>query len=114
MVNWHRGEIDAVLGGKTYTLCLTLGALAELEAAFGVDDLTALAGRFETGALSARDLLRIIGCGIRGGGNALSNDEVASLTVSEGLHGYASIAARLLAATFGQATGSEASSMSPS
>ncbi len=78
MANTHRGEIDAVLGGRSYTLCLTLGALAELESAFGVDDLVALAARFEQGALSARDILRIIACGMRGGGNALSNDEVAN------------------------------------
>ena len=32
MVNPHRGEIEAVLGGVPYTLCLTLGALAELGA----------------------------------------------------------------------------------
>ena len=31
MANAHRGEIEATLGGKPYTLCLTLGALAELE-----------------------------------------------------------------------------------
>ena len=41
MVNTHRGEIEAVLDGKTYRLCLTLGALAELEHAFGEDDMLA-------------------------------------------------------------------------
>ena len=35
MVNRHRGEIEAILDGKSYRLCLTLGALAELEHAFG-------------------------------------------------------------------------------
>ena len=55
MPNHHRGEIFAELGGRSYTLCLTLGSLAELEAAFGAEDLIALAARFETGRLSARD-----------------------------------------------------------
>ena len=32
--NRRRGEIDAELDGKQYRLCLTLGALAELEAAY--------------------------------------------------------------------------------
>ena len=100
MANAHRGEIVAELGGNTYTLCLTLGALAELESAFGAEDLTALAGRFETGALSARDLVKIIACGIRGGGNSMSDDEVAGMTVSEGVRGYVSIASQLLAVTF--------------
>jgi hypothetical protein len=113
MTNLHRGEIDAVLGGRSYTLCLTLGALAELESAFGVDDLVALSGRFEQGALSARDILRILGCGLRGGGNALSNDEVANLSVPDGLQGNVSIAARLLEATFGSAAGAGGDLVSP-
>ena len=41
MVNRHRGEIEAILDGKSYRLCLTLGALAELEHAFGEDDMLA-------------------------------------------------------------------------
>ena len=42
MPNLHRGEIEAEIGGVRRRLVLTLGALAELEAAFGADDLTAL------------------------------------------------------------------------
>jgi|SRR5947199_2998025 hypothetical protein len=45
MPNLHRGEIEAEIGGTRRRLVLTLGALAELEAAFGADDLTALAER---------------------------------------------------------------------
>lgn len=101
MVNRHRGEIEAELGGRRFTLCLTLGALAELESAFGETDLVSLVGRFESGRLCARDLIRIIGCGLRGGGNAISDTELSSLSVAEGLQGYVSIAARLLAAAFG-------------
>jgi hypothetical protein len=101
MANAHRGEIDAELGGKTYTLCLTLGALADLEQAFGAGDLVALARRFEEGRLSARDLLIIIGRGLRGGGNPVGDDELASLSVPGSLQGYVRIASDLLAATFG-------------
>ncbi|MFY9734679.1 MAG: GTA-gp10 family protein, partial [Rhodoplanes sp.] len=39
MPNRHRGEIEAEIGGTPRRLVLTLGALAELEAAFGADDL---------------------------------------------------------------------------
>ena len=67
MANRHRGEVAAVLDGRERTLCLTLGALAEL-ARFGADDLVALARRFETGMFSARDIIRILGCGLRGAG----------------------------------------------
>ena len=77
MPNLHRGEIEAEIGGVRRRLVLTLGALAELEAAFGADDLTALAERFGAGRLSARDLIRIIGAGLRGAGEAISDDEVS-------------------------------------
>ncbi len=66
MANLHRGEIDAALDGKTFRMCLTLNALAELEAAFGEEDMLALATRFEAGRLSARDCVRVIGAGLRG------------------------------------------------
>ncbi|MGA7428678.1 MAG: gene transfer agent family protein, partial [Rhodoplanes sp.] len=65
MPNRHRGEIEAEIGGTPRRLVLTLGALAELEAAFGADDLVALAERIGGGRLKARDLVRIIGAGLR-------------------------------------------------
>lgn len=99
-INPHRGEISADLGGKTYRLCLTLGALAELEHALGAADLMALAERFECGRLSAREAICIIGAGLRGGGAEMSNDEVARQEISGGAAGYIRLVARLLAATF--------------
>jgi len=101
MANKHRGEIDAEIGGARRTLVLTLGALAELEDAFGADDLVALAERFGAGRLKARDLVRIIGAGLRGAGEAVSDDEVAAMAVDGGAQGYVRIAAALIAATFG-------------
>ncbi len=47
--NRHRGEISAHLGGAGPHTGPQLGALAELEAAFAVEDLTALAERFGAG-----------------------------------------------------------------
>ncbi|MEM1376200.1 MAG: gene transfer agent family protein [Pseudomonadota bacterium] len=101
MINQKRGEIGAVLGGSERRLCLTLGALAQLEADFGVEDLQALGARFSAGKLSANDLITILHAGLAGGGNAFTRDEVAQLECEGGLTGYAQIAARLLAATFG-------------
>ncbi|RMF07847.1 MAG: gene transfer agent family protein, partial [Alphaproteobacteria bacterium] len=66
MANPLRGEIEASFDGRRYRLCLTLGALAELEAVFGEDDMLAVAERFEAGRISARDAIRIIGAGLRG------------------------------------------------
>ena len=103
MANRHRGEIDADLGGHRRTLVLTLGALAELEAAFGAADLVALAERFASGRLTARDLIRIIAAGLRGAGETVSDDEVAAMTAPGGAAGFARIAADLIAATIADA-----------
>jgi hypothetical protein len=100
MANRHRGEISAELDGRERTLVLTLGALAELEAAFGVDDLVALAARFEGGKLSAGDIAKIIGCGLRGAGETVGDDEVLAMRVDGGAAGFARIAAELIKATF--------------
>jgi Phage tail tube protein, GTA-gp10 len=102
MVNRHRGEIEAVLGGTTVTLCLTLGALAEIESAYGGEDLLAIAQRFETGRIRATDAIRVIGAGLRGAGSTITDAEVASLQVDHGAAGYLRIVAELLTATFAQ------------
>jgi hypothetical protein len=102
MANRHRGEIEANLGGVKRTLVLTLGALAELEDAFGAEDLVALTERFGSGRLKARDLTRIIGAGLRGAGEAVSDNEVAQFAADGGAQGYVRIAAALIAATFGE------------
>ncbi|MDK9697788.1 MAG: gene transfer agent family protein [Siculibacillus sp.] len=104
MANRRRGEIAAVVDGEPAVLCLTLGALAELETAFGVGDLVALAERFATGRLSALDLMRVFAAGLRGGGRAITDDEVSRLRVDGGLTAIAAQVADLLELTFGTAS----------
>jgi hypothetical protein len=101
VTNRHRGEIEAEIGGARRTLVLTLGALAELESAFGAEDLVALSERFGGGRMSARDLTRIIGAGLRGAGETVSDDEVAAMSADGGAQGFVRIAAELIQATFG-------------
>jgi hypothetical protein len=115
MVNARRGEISAKLDGKDWRLCLTLGALAQLESAFGVDDLVALGERFASGRLSAKDMIAVIAAGLGGAGNALSLDEVSAMHTDGGLAGFADIVGRLLIATFDQpgAEGQRTTSANP-
>jgi len=103
MPNIQRGEIAAVFDGEERVLCLTLGALAELEARLQAGDLVGLSERFSSGRISARDLTAIIGAGLRGGGNAVSDDDLARMSIEGGLKGAADVALRLLRATFGEA-----------
>jgi hypothetical protein len=111
MANMHRGEIEAELDGKRYRLCLTLGALAELEQAFGEDDMLAIAERFQAGRIRAGDAVRMIGAGLRGAGYDLADEAVAAMRVDGGAAGFVDIVARLLAATF--ANGPEEKNSSP-
>lgn len=110
--NRRRGEIEAVLGGERFILCLTLGALAELETAFGLDDLSALAEHLSSGRLSSRDVLTIIAAGLRGGGNPVEPEMLATMPVEGGMHAWIAILGDLLAATFG-AEGKSASTNPP-
>jgi len=90
-----------VIGGEERRLCLTLGALAELEDAFALEDVGQLAARFGSGHLSARDLTRILGAGLRGAGCAIGDAELATLPIEGGVAGAARAAAALLEAAFG-------------
>ncbi len=101
MANRHRGEIEAEFSGQRYVLCLTLGALAEIEHAYGGEDLIAIAQRFESGKIAASDAIRVIGAGLRGAGNQVTDAEVAQMTAEGGAAGFLAIVVRLLQATFG-------------
>lgn len=98
--NRHRGEIEAEIDGERRILCLTLGALAELETAFAADNLSGLAARFSDGKLRAADMIRIIGAGLRGGGNVFSDEDVATVGIDGGIAAYAAVVRDLLTATF--------------
>ncbi|MCF4097938.1 gene transfer agent family protein [Maritalea mediterranea] len=100
MVNPRRGEIELMIDGKPHTLCLTLGALAELEAKLQLDDLNGLGKRFEAGHISARDMITILGAGLRGAGHAISDQDLESCHIEGGALGAAKAVAQLLHLTF--------------
>lgn len=102
--NRHRGEIEAVIGGERRILCLTLRSLAELETALGVDSLAGLGERFAAGRLKASDIIRILGAGLRGGGNLIDDEDVADLDMEGGIAAMARLTGELLAAAFSPET----------
>lgn len=65
-INGIRGEAAAMLAGAERRLCLTLGALAEIETALGLESVGGLAERMR--ALSGRDLMAVLAALLRGGG----------------------------------------------
>lgn len=71
--NGARGEAVAMLAGGERRLCLTLGALSEIEAGLRLEGLSGLAERMRN--LSARDLTVVLAALLRGGGEwALADD----------------------------------------
>ena len=84
MVNKRRGEVALRLDGKTYCLCLTLGALAELEDSLNLSNIGQLADRFAQGSVKSADLMKILGVALRAGGADLSDAEAAAMRCEGG------------------------------
>ena len=79
VANAARGEAIAVLAGEPRRLCLTLGALAEIETALGLESAVELSERLRTP--NARDLLAVLAALLRGGGEAACADSLGELRV---------------------------------
>lgn len=77
--NRARGEVVLAINGRPVRLCLTLGALAELEAAFDVISLADLAERLAH--LTAADLIIVLAALSKGGGEAISAAELMTAHV---------------------------------
>ncbi len=77
MTNGARGEVTLELGDKSYCLCLTMGALAEIETALEASSLTDLDARLK--APRADDLIAILHALFKGGGEELSLEQVKAL-----------------------------------
>lgn len=79
MTNGVRGEVTAELAGAERRLCLTLGALAEIETALGVEGFADLGERMRR--LSAGDLVAVLAALLRGGGEAEAARAVATAPI---------------------------------
>ncbi len=77
--NRARGEVLLAIDGRERRLCVTLGALAELEAAFDVVSLTELGARL--GQLSAADMIVVLSALTAGGGEPMSGAELAAARI---------------------------------
>ena len=113
MPNRHRGEVAAVLDGRERTLCLTLGALAELESSVRRRRpgraRVALRERKALGARHHQDhRVRAARRGRRG-----SDDEVAAMRTDGGAAGFAKIAAELFAPLRRRQSGEEREGENP-
>ena len=83
LINQVRGELALSVDGVARRLCLTLGALAEIETALECDSLSELDRRMR--ALSAADMVTVIRALLIGGGEveAASRIEDADIAPAE-------------------------------
>lgn len=100
MANPWAGEVELKLDGEPHTLKLTLGALAELEAAMDADSLVDLVRRFEEKRFSTRDVLALIVAGLRGGGWRGSAKDLVAVEIEGGPVAAAKAAGQLLVRAF--------------
>lgn len=87
-MNPIRGDVSIEIDGEARALCLTLGALAELEATFACDSLNDLQLRLKR--LSASELGTVLQILLRAGGSSDTIDTVrpgdAARAVAEAFH----------------------------
>ncbi|MDR5651788.1 gene transfer agent family protein [Ruixingdingia sedimenti] len=100
MMNPFAGEVAVMLDGRRHVCKLTLGALAELEAALEAGGLIELVERFETGRFSTRDVLALLVAGLRGGGWQGTAADLRTVEIGGGPLEAARVAAQLLARAF--------------
>jgi hypothetical protein len=101
MANRRRGEVDCRIGGRTYPLRLTLGALAEIEDACSAGSVAGLGERFAEGGVRAGDLAILLTAALNGAGARLDREEVGALVEAADLPGIAEALAQLFALNFG-------------
>jgi len=99
-LNPYRGDVALVLDGEPRPMRLTLGALAELEAALGADSLLALVERFESGAFSSADLIALLLAGLRGAGLLIDRETLLGCEIKGGPLAAAQAGALLLKRAF--------------
>jgi hypothetical protein len=79
MTNPLRGETSFLAAGEKFVMRLTLGALAEIEAAFNVASLSDLATRLKSFATG--DIATVAAALLRAGGHDVTANDVLKLPV---------------------------------
>ncbi|MCX7560075.1 gene transfer agent family protein [Sulfitobacter sp. F26204] len=100
MANRWRGDVPLVVDGERCEARLTLGALAELEDSLDAESLVGLVERFEGSRFTSRDVVALLGAGLRGTGKHITDAQVADAHIEGGPMAAAKAAAELLARAF--------------
>ena len=101
MANLHRGDVDLNLAGGPMPLRLTLGALAEIETAFGASGLIDLGERLKLGRIGTRDMITILAAAARGAGGRLNDRDFANAVSAADMANCVAALGHLFEQTFG-------------
>ncbi len=99
-MNPWAGGVSLCVDGVERRCRLTLGALAEMEAGLEGEGVVDLVSRIEAGRFNSRDIMAIVVAGLRGGGWAVTAQELLAADIAGGPVGAAQAAARMLARAF--------------
>ncbi len=97
MYNPWNSEVALKIDGEIVHLRMTLGAIAALEAALEVDDLSSLVTRFSEGRYRAQDLILVLNAGLYG---AKKTPNIELSSIEGGAVEAAKAAANLLVNAF--------------
>lgn len=75
MANHARGEAELVIAGKTYRIAMTMGSLAELAQALGVETMPEVGDRM--GKMAVADMPVILRAVLRSNGYDVSDEDIA-------------------------------------
>jgi len=78
-INRARGEVVLLVDAAPRRLCLTLGALAEIETALDVNQTDELSSRLQR--MVARDVIAVLAALLRGGGEVMTDADVAAARI---------------------------------
>ena len=77
MANKHRGEVDITIAGKTYTVAMTLEALAQAAEALGVETLADDEDRIK--ALRIPDMKPLLAALVAGNGHQVPAADIGAM-----------------------------------
>lgn len=100
MSNPWRGDVALGINGKTQTMRLTLGALAELETELKASSLMQVVERFENATFTSQDVLALLRAGLRGGKCDVTDEQLYHAEIMGGPIAAARAAAELLTRAF--------------
>lgn len=98
------GEVTLNVDGIARCCRLTLGALAEMESALDGEGVVDIVTRLEEGSFTSRDIMAVVVAGLRGGGWAVTADDLLAADIAGGPVAAAQAAAQMLARAFAPTT----------